>query len=522
MYYIINENQQIIAADPDFLKQCHVSDITALNREIILENTIFDTQKEKRLSLQIKQKNHHFTIKRIPLSTLIGALTLIVVESEEPTSSASEETISQKEVSTPDTYTEDIEQLILHKEPETPIQLITDIEKEVFTDTEVDIVSKPAFSPTDKESIYIDVAQISQEIGVNPEDYHAFLDEYISTALSLEKDLQSEHHATRKDAVETLLHLGTVLHLDPVQDIIMMIDNATEEQRTREVSSFYDALSRITTEKKHTEEESILSTSPTETKNVEIDLGLVIPETDSLTAFVPQTPKEETFDLHLDDLPPLVETEKKSTEQTSLKETKEEDIFSLDLDTPPAIIKEEKETQEPKEEKFELDFKTDTPEVTEKKTTKAKIESKKPTETKKPTKTIKTEKVPPNTSKPSSFGEIDLSDVKPIHFDFSLHEAAEELSLPESLIEEFMIDFIAQAHTETDKMLVAYKQGDLDAVQKIGHLLKGVSSNLRITPLADTLYNIQFCKDSNDLDALIKTYWGHFLSFETQMHRFSK
>lgn len=121
-----------------------------------------------------------------------------------------------------------------------------------------------------------------------------------------------------------------------------------------------------------------------------------------------------------------------------------------------------------------------------------------------------------------SFGKIDLSGVKPIHFDFQLEEAANDLSLPVELIEEFVIDFIDQARTETDKMLEAYEKGDLDAIQKIGHLLKGTSSNLRIKPLADTLYKIQFCEDSNQLEELIKDYWGHFLSFEHQINIKSK
>ena len=117
-----------------------------------------------------------------------------------------------------------------------------------------------------------------------------------------------------------------------------------------------------------------------------------------------------------------------------------------------------------------------------------------------------------------SFGIIDLSDVQPIHFDFQMEAAANDLSLPKELIEEFVNDFIEQAHTETKKMLEFYEKGDLDAIQKIGHLLKGTASNLRINPLADTLYEIQFCEDSSKLENLIKEYWGHFLAFETQIN----
>ena len=120
------------------------------------------------------------------------------------------------------------------------------------------------------------------------------------------------------------------------------------------------------------------------------------------------------------------------------------------------------------------------------------------------------------------FGTITLDGIKPIHFDFQLEEAANDLSLPVELIEEFVHDFIEQAHIETEKMLVAYEKGDLDAIQKIGHLLKGASSNLRINALSDTLYQIQFCEDSSQLENFIKQYWGHFLSFEQQIDVLSK
>ena len=114
-----------------------------------------------------------------------------------------------------------------------------------------------------------------------------------------------------------------------------------------------------------------------------------------------------------------------------------------------------------------------------------------------------------------------LEDIQPVHFDFRLEEAADDLGLPVELIEEFVNDFILQAKEETPKMLEAYKRGELETIQKIGHLLKGAASNLRITPLAETLYEIQFCNDSSQLEPLIKNYWAHFLSFEKQMNTIS-
>jgi len=120
-----------------------------------------------------------------------------------------------------------------------------------------------------------------------------------------------------------------------------------------------------------------------------------------------------------------------------------------------------------------------------------------------------------------SFGSIDLHDVRPIHFNFHISNVADDLSLPEELIEKFIHDFIKQAHEETRKMLHAYKTGDLDSIQKIANLLKGISSNLRIKEISNTLYAIQFSEDSSQIKDLIKKYWGHFLSFEQQIDMIS-
>ncbi|HSR74448.1 MAG TPA: Hpt domain-containing protein, partial [Sulfurovum sp.] len=136
--------------------------------------------------------------------------------------------------------------------------------------------------------------------------------------------------------------------------------------------------------------------------------------------------------------------------------------------------------------------------------------------------TLKEEPEPAVEKSESAYGSISLEGIKPIHFDFRLEEAANDLSLPVDLIEEFVRDFIEQAHIETEKMLKAYEKGDLDTIQKIGHLLKGASSNLRINPLSDTLYKIQFCEDFSQLEAYIKDYWAHFLSFEIQINALAK
>ncbi len=114
--------------------------------------------------------------------------------------------------------------------------------------------------------------------------------------------------------------------------------------------------------------------------------------------------------------------------------------------------------------------------------------------------------------------DLVLENVKLIHFDFQIEQASEELSLPVDLIEEFVNDFIVQAHEEKINFIDACKKGDIDDLHRIGHKLKGVASNLRITPLAETLEEIQLCEDKSRFEPLLKKYWGQFMAFELYMH----
>ncbi len=259
----------------------------------------------------------------------------------------------------------------------------------------------PDLSVSD-EALTIDLEAVSNRLGIAPEDYTRFLDEYIERAMHLESALRHANETERHNAVNELIHLAGVLRLPAVEERLREILSASDTQRDNAVDLFYATLKRI---------------------------GF-----------------EETA------------TEKQPTEEGP---------------------------------------------------------SKAPSETEAP-ESIETEAPAPQEGK-TVYPPIDLSDVEPIRFDFSLEEAAEDLNLPVDLIEEFVHDFIQQAHEETEKMIQAYQRGDLETVQKIGHLLKGTSSNLRITPLANTLYEIQFNEDIERVPELVRNYWGHFLALENQM-----
>jgi hypothetical protein len=421
MYYITNHNDQVIAASSSLLEYLQVDSIDTLYRQIARDAIEFVPENDG-VTIKTALDEVHYSSAKETLSSLLGNMTLVQLLIQTPVTESLESPIlppEEEELQAPAPIEEDEEILfdIKEEEEETPPAVtettalmeeesVPQAEEEDQEEDDLYNLILPSNAeetihemdeiegtPTANAPVYIDVAEISQSIGISPDDYNTFLTEYIDTALSLEDDLKSDEKSKRTAATHTLFHLSNVLRIPVITEIIEQLKYTEEDDIESSIQSFYDTLSRLTT---------------------------VEPETalpDTATA-------------------PLPEAEEKGVEE---------------------------ETSE-------------------------------------------------------GFGTIDLSDVKPIHFDFQLNEAANELSLPEELIEEFIHDFIKQAHEETDKMLQAYQKGDLETIQKIGHLLKGTSSNLRINPLADTLYEIQFCDDSSKLEALIKEYWGHFLAFETQFN----
>lgn len=444
MYYILNETDQIIAADDDLLTLCAVTDMNGLSSKIAAGDTTFSSQNEENVKISMNASEQTYSVSKTPLSSTLGHLTLVEIgEAQENEMTINEELLldtdelfelndTVEENASPETMDTQEEKVPLNTDDgmvsfdiptdENDDELIAinetieevDIPETADTIEEeeelFDLLSDPSESidePANKEEddgeIIVDVATTSQIMGISDEDYTSFLNEYIDTALALEEDLQSDNLDTRHDAIMTLTDLSEIMHLPEISRIIQNIHASTPAQQKGYIGSLYTTLSRLTTK-----------SSDIQADQVELF--------DSIEAEV-STPEE-----------PIVEKE----------------------------------------------------------------------------------------INPNGFGTIDLSDVKPKHFDFQLEEAANDLSLPVELIEEFVHDFIEQAHIETKNMLKAYEEGDLAKVQAIGHLLKGASSNLRIKDLSDTLYKIQFCENENGLDDLIKDYWAHFLSFEHQIDVISK
>ncbi len=108
-----------------------------------------------------------------------------------------------------------------------------------------------------------------------------------------------------------------------------------------------------------------------------------------------------------------------------------------------------------------------------------------------------------------------LEAVEPIPFDFNTQVAADDLGLPESLVQEFVSDFIQQAKENLSVFEEAQRTNDIDTIQKTAHLLKGAASNLRIDPLAETLDTLQYNESPSATSELLQTFVGQLKTLVT-------
>jgi HPt (histidine-containing phosphotransfer) domain-containing protein len=467
MYYITNGKNQIIAADEEFLNLLSIDDLTQIYTSLANDELSLEFGDGNSLFIKTSLLEETYNINKKRLHSLVGDLyqiELLELESldisdtdqeevtigddifENLTDEAIEDEIDSNTIETLDIGDnllgdEDIKSDIEDKidisddelfglllgddndnnEDEPSVSDTPDDQEDISPISEEDdlfgidsgdvqniIESDDETSEKELEPIVLDTKSLSKTIGISEDDYKVFLNEYISTAKSLENDINSNDMDKRNAAISTLSHLSSVLHIPVINDILFKLENDKDADFGALAKELYATVSMLSTDDSSDE--------------FEVEAETEVKEDDSVL------PEENKFDSN-----------------------------------------------------------------------------------------IVTDDIQPKADINNSEHKIDLSDVQAIHFDFSMEEAASELSLPVDLIEEFVHDFIDQAHEETEKMLTAYDEGDLDRVNKIGHLLKGTSSNLRIVPLADTLYKIQFCESLDGLEPLIKDYWGHFLAFENHI-----
>ena len=85
--------------------------------------------------------------------------------------------------------------------------------------------------------------------------------------------------------------------------------------------------------------------------------------------------------------------------------------------------------------------------------------------------------------------------------------AADELGLPVDLIEEFIGDFIKQAHEFKDQLFRSINDTDFDNIKVLSHKIKGVAANLRIEDSFEVLRNVNETSDIKECEANLKKFY---------------
>jgi len=480
MYYIINQTDQIIAADTSLLELLHIENIDELTKQVILGDIRITSLSPESIHLTTPHDTLTYTIETSTLSSMLGNLRLVHLlhatekEAEEVVENdISSLTLPENEI----TFTSPIE------EEEKPVEEtfespVTEIDDLISIKDSISISDEPLVSPRETEDFSLLDTTLEEEPFTLPETKEIAENETLDNELF---DLTIPN--TPEETIDEI-SLNDVETLDIEPPII--IDDAPIVQDTTPIIIYIDEVS---------ESIGISDEDYNTFLNEYIDTAI------SLEANL-QSPNQETRSSAIGTLTQLADV----LELPAVNEI----ISQLDTASP-----------EKGKDIIESFYGTLSRLTTQKKNVTT-MKTFVPKELSVEEENIHLNTPTESNKSESGFGTINLEGVDPIHFDFQLEEAANDLSLPVELIEEFVHDFIEQAHIETEKMLVAYEKGDLDTIQKIGHLLKGASSNLRINPLSDTLYEIQFCEDSSNLDTLIKRYWGQFLAFEQQIDVLSK
>ncbi len=120
------------------------------------------------------------------------------------------------------------------------------------------------------------------------------------------------------------------------------------------------------------------------------------------------------------------------------------------------------------------------------------------------------DKAQPDT--PSSVNTLDpfpsIEAVNPIVFDYDMHKAVTSLMLPETMIKEFLSDFVKQSKSNIDLIRDAYSKQDITTIKSIAHMLKGASSNLHIEPITQTLSLLESNNSINNVPQITELFAG--------------
>ncbi len=399
MYYVYNDDKELILADEEFIELLGFKSFQELNKSDIMSNLTFEN---KRIVIRQKQQTINADFSHKEMYGTQGEVYLVELK--------------------------DIQ--VQMAKGQQPIKALK----------------------TNYKAIYLDVHKISEEIGLSVNDYKLYLDSFIDQSIIDEKRLLEGNDKV----VKNLSNLALTLKIPHINILLLKIQKLSHRERMPLIDEYYTKLALLTLEKPEGYEEE--------------DVDNIF-EVDSEK----NDNKEEVLNARFSDLLKNVEPEKQDKEKIGV--TLEE--FNLDELKDEVVFEEVK--QQPANNTLEKQLKSN-----------------------------------------SEVKEISLDNIKPLPISYNPQTAADELNLPVVLIEEFVDDFIEQAHHDKDHLLASYYQKDMDNIHELGHKLKGAASNLRINELSDILEEIQFCTEHDKLEKLFVEYWGHFLSLEDYMKQLKR
>jgi len=349
------------------------------------------------------------------------------------------------------------------------------------------------------EPIYLDVNIIAKEMGLSVEDYKLYLNSFINQSIvDYDKLLKGDDKA-----IKNLSTLALTLKIPQINLLLLKIKNLPKEERIFYIDEYYTKLTLLTLREV---DESKIEEDKSQFPIVEPDIS-----TNSL---------EDRLDSTFTEVIDSFNRQKKAKKTEALPESKPESKKEPE----PKLIN-EPTLKSSSDDKLDLDLGDDFSDFENLLEDFDKPDSDL-ISLKDDDKLPPTPAPTPSTSKSSkqedSSDKIDLDSIKPIPIKYNPKIAADELNLPVVLIEEFVEDFIEQAHHDIDHLLASYYQKDMDNIHELGHKLKGAASNLRINELADVLEEIQFCTDYSKLKPLFIRYWGLFKSLEEYMLKSKK
>lgn len=483
MYCILNQSDDIIASDLEFLNLFQTNSLVDLYKMITAQNAKISLDYDK-ITITANSNINTYDIKLTPLTTLFGKSVLVELMSSniknefievpnldiakvhtEPdvavqeTPAQEESEIEIKEATTPNlAHEEEIEAGI-------ELQTIENVIAEEAQTEETEI--NPELQHFIHSKVTLDIPDIAKSMHLSDDDYRVFLGEYTSSIEKFKNDLESDNEDAKNNAISFIKHITTALHLPKeIEDLVNSLNAGSSKEL---MQNFLDVIDDI----KEQNSESVPSAKneyPANEEHLEIE-------------YIAIDKAEEKAE---------IKDEPKATSSDELSIDIIHDTASS-YDAKPQVAVQETAPAINIADSIEIDMPGD-------------IADKQPEAISKPEK-ITTAKS----------GAIDLSSVKPSPFDFILDESAKELSLPVDIVKEFIKDFIEQCHTDTDKITHKYNDGDIEKIKKLAHSLKGVASNLYIMPLADTLLELQNNDDLSEVKPLVEKYWGQFLYLENIM-----